>query len=764
MPYPKKATQPHRWGSYISSTLAIAVLLSSGSLVVVFAWISFLFIFTPNQINWINKLLPEWMQIYAGKIDHPQTLKQIQLSLSQQKLIAGAIIPLDGETSNSLLLPVFQSRPNCANDCQSIVELRVYQQSTTSPSTKKTEPYYLLVNQLPINGLERSEVTFSDQQSISQPESKKSGSQVSLPLTEIKSFSVSAPTLGLWFYLQGTYPQGEHNVSYGLIVYYNPELKKLQQLLAWKSASGQPPRWRRQLTGRDSGELIVDQTVGLEPRLQIYQVKSSNLVRDSLEMEEINLKIAAIADFDYENALLLARNGLWTSALSKMNSIQKQYRSSLPDTAQAQIDLISLHSQLTQAQAEKTWASPSEQVLADLIDCQWEKAIDVFTASSQNVREIAALLKTDQGHRLMSRITLASQLEPNNRGVLAWMTLILIVEQGEESGNSWLKKQPQISPQNLSYVQDILAKLSNDMIEPHSSQIVGSVNQVNQVALNHHADWTTIDSKSDWTITKDQAWYYVEVSALNDGRVWLKHPFTDLELPKAQLSEFFAEVLGITTDRTIQLVVWLANGEEQITTATIKAVQLKQGNLRLLVVGSRITANQDTSHQPLALTNTTLEWIQPSPITIEQLYQQNPMWVEAALPSIWYSLQKSGDIPPGLIPTFPQMKQKMQDWPVQSINLTGQNLPSLVITISDNAIALLQQSMSQPANEQQDLSHPRSLIISSSGQIIYTDFMQNSQQKLIAIAKLVNNELALLVENGGRYDLERWSESNQRFE
>jgi len=763
MPYRKKAAQPHDWGSYISSTLAIAVLLSSGSLVIVFAWISFLFIFNPNQINWINKLLPEWMQINAGKIDHPQTLKQIQVSLNQQKLIAGTAIPLDGETSNLLLIPIFQSRPNCPNDCQSIVELRVYQQSTTSPSTKKTESYYLLVNQLPINGLEPSEVTFSNQQSGSQPE--KSGAQVSLPLTEIKSFSVSAPTLGRWFYLQGTYPQGEHNVSYGLIVDYNPELKKLQQLLAWKSASGQPPRWRRQLTGRDSGELIVDQTVGLEPRLQIYQVKSSNLVRDSLEMEEINLKIAAIADFDYQNALLLARNGLWTSALSKMISIQKQQRNSLPDTAQAQIDLISLHSQLTQAQAEKTWASPSEQVLADLIDCQWEKAIDVFTASSQNVREIAALLKTDQGHRLMSRITLASQLEPNNRGVLAWMTLILTVQQGEKSGNSWLKKQSQVSPQNLSYVQDILARLSNEMIEPHSSQIIGGVKQVNQVDLNHHADWITIDPKPDWTITNDQAWYYIDVSTFNDGQVWLKYPFTNLELPRAQLSEFFAEVLGITAERTIQLVFWLADGEEQITTATIRAVQLKQGNLRLLVTGPRMIPNQDTDHQPLALTNTTLEWIQPSPITIQELYQENPMWVAAVLPSVWHSLQKSGDISPGLMPTFPQMREKMQDWPVQSINLTGQDRASLVMTISDQAIALLQQSESESANEAQNLSHPRSLIISSSGQVIYTDFGQNSQQKLIAIARLTNNnELALLVENAGKYDLERWSETKQRFE
>ena len=47
------------------------------------------------------------------------------------------------------------------------------------------------------------------------------------------------------------------------------------------------------------------------------------------------------------------------------------------------MDVIRLHSQLTKTQAEKNWASPSQQVLADLIDGRWEKALQVFEASPE---------------------------------------------------------------------------------------------------------------------------------------------------------------------------------------------------------------------------------------------------------------------------------------------------------------------------------------------------------------------------------------------
>jgi hypothetical protein len=77
---------------------------------------------------------------------------------------------------------------------------------------------------------------------------------------------------------------------------------------------------------------------------------------------------------------------------------RQQLRQPWSTAAQAQMDLIRLHAQLTKSQAEETWASPSQEVLADLIDGRWGKALQVFQASSlENTQEIATLLAADSG-------------------------------------------------------------------------------------------------------------------------------------------------------------------------------------------------------------------------------------------------------------------------------------------------------------------------------------------------------------------------------
>jgi hypothetical protein len=64
-----------------------------------------------------------------------------------------------------------------------------------------------------------------------------------------------------------------------------------------------------------------------------------------------------------------------------------------------------------------------------------------------------------------------------------------------------------------------------------------------------------------------------------------------------------------------------------------------------------------------------------------------------------------------------------------------------------------------------NLSLPRSLILSDSGILIYSDFSINSEQVLTAIAKTSDGQsLTLLVESADKYILKRWSANGQRFE
>ncbi|MBN4003564.1 hypothetical protein [Nostoc sp. LPT] len=765
----KKPQKKLKRRSWLSSILAMsttgyayAILLSSASLIMAFAWISVLFIFNPDEVSWLNKILPGWAQIPLGKHERPQTLKQIQLDLSKKNQIFGETLPLHQDVKTSFLLPVFQQRANCQSDCEELAELRVYERSEELEFKSQSENYYYLATQLPVTGPDESFVISSLLDGTLEPQDIS----IPLPLTEVQRFEGKTPSSGVWFDLRGKRQQGTDSIRYGYVVYYNPERTNLLQMLSWTSPNGQLPKWQ-QVTGDATKELVVDQTVGLEPHLQVYQVKPLKLFLKPIQLEAITLKSSTLKDSAYQNALSIARSGLWTPAFEWLKFIKKQRKGILPEAAQAQMDLIRLHSQLTKIQAEKIWASPSQEVLADLIDGRWEKALQVLEASPHNAQEIATLLKADE-KRLWNRTVAALQVNPNRREVQAWFALILAVQRGEEHANSWLKAQPKITKDNLAYIQGLLSRLNgkgtSQISSTHPSQIVGTVQLLTQVT---NTEWLQPNSPADLKLTDNQVWYQVEVSAFNDGKRWLNFPFENFNPPKTDAAKFFWKTLGITSDPEIQIVVWLPNGEQKITIAAIKAVQLQGKVLRLLAAGPKIPDNQNDVLQPkpLALTNAALEWVQPSPITLRELHQQNPQGVKVMLSSLWQSLQQSGEVPGGAIPSFEQMQEKLGDWPVQVIDLTNNAQPEIILTISPEAIASLNQPTPKIQRKNTEQGRDRTIIFSDRSKIIYTDFTGNYLQRLSAIAKLSGvQSLALLVENAHNYSLKRWSEKNQRFE
>ncbi|MGM3306200.1 hypothetical protein ACSQ6I_09495 [Anabaena sp. WFMT] len=749
-----------RWRSWLISTLALTILLSSTGMIVGVGWISILYILNPEQISWLNEVLPKWAQIPLGKKDVSYTLPEIELTLSKQKRIAGESLSLDNQQKKLFLLPVFQKRNNCQSDCQELVELRVYALSKDLEFQFQQQKYYHLVTQLSVTGLTESFVESGLGENV--PESETQEGSINLALTEIKAFENSTSP-GFWFYLWGDSTQDNDNkTAYGRIVHYNPQNRSLQQILSWKNPNGTLPKWQ-EVTGGGAKELVIDQTVGLEPHLQVYQVKPSKLVSNSLLLEAINLKKPESEDFGYKNSLLLARNGLWTPADAWLTSLVKERKKPYPEAAQAQIDLIRLHSQFTKIQADQSWASPSQQVLTYLLDGRWEQALQVLIESPEKGKEIYTLLKTDKG-KLWHRTTVALRLNPTRRAVLAWAYLIFAVQRGEDRADSWIEGQANITQETLPYLQGLFTKLDEQVNNPHVSQIVGGVKKITQV---NNADWLLIDPQADFKITDKQVWYQVEVSAFHNGTSWLSYPFSDLRLPKTQTSQFWTRVLGMRTDNSIQIVVWGSNGEQQINAATIKAVQMRGGVLRLLAVGDSIPQNENSSIQPkpLALTSAALEWVQPSPIAIQELNRQNPQGLQAILPNVWRALQQSGDIPSGQVLSLEKMKAQMGSWPVQMVDVTNDGNLDVVLTISGSAIASLTQPENENLGNEDDKIRPRTLIFRANGKIIYNDFISKSEQNLTAIAKLSSDQsLALLVESANTYNLKRWSETNQRFE
>jgi len=776
--------------SWLSSMLAVGILSGSAALIGLFVWISLIFILNPEKLSWLNNVLPEWAKI-SSQQQHLQTLSQIKLNLKNQGQIAGEILPLDGDAENSFLLPIYKQRANCQSDCKYIVELRVYKLSQDPETQSGAEKHYYLATQLPVAGPEESFVIAP----LIDAASENQGSSISLPLNEVKRFEGNISS-GIWFYCKGERIQGTNAIAYGHILHYNPERSHLQLMLSWTSPNGQLPKWQ-EVTNNGTKELIVEQTVGLKPQLRVYQVQPTNFFLDPIHLEEISLRPPALKDSAYQDAVSIARSGLWTPAFEWLQFIKKQQKEKMPAAAQAQIDLIRLHSQLTKIQADKIWASPSQQVLADLIDGRWQKALQVFEASPQNAQEIATLLKADEG-RLWNRTEAALQVNSNRPEVQAWAALILAASKGQNRANSWLE-EAKITPENLTHIQSLLRQLNGEVtpiLSTHPSRIIGSVKPISSI---NSAEWLQpnsvetrnlsvetrnlpvetrnlpvetrnlpVETRNFASLQKvNNQWYQVEVSAFHDGKGWLNSPFANLSLPKTSPEKFLWSTLGINSDAEIQIVVWLANGEQQTSTATIKGVQLRDGVLRLLAAGQIIPQPGSNAVQPhpLALTNAALEWVQPSPITLEQLEQQDPQRVKTILPTIWRSLQQSGNLPAGTIPNFQQMRQKLGYWLIQEIDLTGNNKPETVLTISADAIAALNHSAPKIKAEDKNLSRPRTIILSDDGKLIYTDFSKNSQQILTAIAKISDGtSLALLVENGDRYSLKRWRQNHQRFE
>jgi hypothetical protein len=731
----KKTGKKYHRNNRLVSLLAIAFLLGTGSLVVGFAWISFLYIFNPQQVSWLNRVLPTWAKI-SMQGENPLSLKEIQTAITKQGLIPGETLAL---AKKDVLLPLYKKRANCQDDCQEIIELRLYQQEIDEDSQVQK---YQLISRTTVTGPEESFVAAP----ISNATNENPGTTVALPLTEIGQMEL-APSPGMWFYLRGQRQESVYASAYGHIIYYNPERQRIQQMVSWTSPTGQLPQWQNQ-------ELVINQTVGLEPQLLVYQVKPVKLFLNPIELEEITLKPAAWKNDNYEKALSLARSGLWTPAYTWLQFIQKQNKN-IPVSAQAQIEVIRLHSQLTQVQASKSWASPSQEILANLVDGRWNQGLEVFKQGSpEKAQEIGAFLKTDNG-RLWNRVAAALEVNQNRSEVQLWGGLILAAKEGEKKANSWLQEK-KVSLQTLTDSKVLFAKLRGEVITNslnHPSRIIGSVQAITKV---NPSEWLQPQEKLD--LVTHPKWYQVEVAGFHDGKHWLYPPFNHLNLPKTSVDKYLWSTLGINSDPLLQIAIWLPNGEQKATTATIKAVQLAGGILRLLALP---TENIVEGSRPLAVSNSALEWVQPVPISVSSSSQQNLQQVKVILPILWKSLQASGQIPKSPLPTWQKIQQTIGHWLVQQLDLTGNNKAETVFTISAEALTALNPGGKIPKSK----SSPRTIIFSDGGSIIYTDFGEKPQQNLSAIAKLAEVEsLTLLVANSNGYSLKRWSEKNQRFE
>ncbi|MFP4123311.1 MAG: hypothetical protein ACLFWI_20410 [Coleofasciculus sp.] len=759
---------------------AIAALIATGAIVTGGIWLGIRLMIDPNAAIWLNRILPGWTSIPIADASPPQTLATIRDELRQNGLIAGELVSLNTgqpDRETPILLPILKSKPNCQTNCQKIVELRLYQPI----EFQQAELAYQLVTQLTIKEPEEYFV-LSSTDAINRSVSR------SLAFTRFNRLENQSPATGFWFNLWGVRLTDESPKTYGQILHYNPEQMHLSVMLDWQSPTDKPPYWQ-QVTGESTPELVLDQTVGLEPKFQVYQVQPRQFLPNPIQLTEISLSTIASDSPTYRNSLMLAQNGLWSWAYRRLQQEQKNTESA---TVQAQLDVIRLHAQFTEAQANQTWASQGQQVLAYLIDGRWTDGLQVFQTAALNgsAQDIANLLKTDTD-RLWRRVEAALNISPNDRTVKTWGALILAAQEGRTKAISWLQQLPppeseSDQPQSnnnaqiyayLDYLDLALAQVPP--ITPHLSQILGTAQSIETVKSE---DWrqpevgngtfplslttpSSIPNPQSLVLQKapQQVWYQVEVAAFNDGQRWLKTPFNDLQLPTVAPTQRLWQYLGLDTDPRLQIAVWSAEGHQETIVATVQAVSYQDGVIQLLAAGGALP-NRENS-RPMAYSQAALRWLEPGSISLSDLNQLQPQWVAAILPTLWQELVKSGKRSPEVEPTIPMMLQEIGHWLVQPLDLTGNDEPEAVLTLYEDLSSTNQTlNIKRPDTNTQEYK-PRTLIFSDKGVLLYSEFSTHGSTSLTAIADLGDGgTTALVLAGDNKYSLKRWSDQRKRFE
>ena len=556
---------------------------------------SYQLIVDPNGNRLVAQFVPGWSRLPTGSRDSIQTLDQIKASIRKLGFITGEPLPLpvDKSADNSrfdLLVPIMVERnvnasTVCKNPCRQIAELRVYKRVQLPDRDSEKEQYFQLASSVNLEGPAESFVIAS----LDDSASNNQASNQSLPLTELRRFDGKAPADGIWFNVSGQLVRGDKKIPYGQVVRYNPTQNHLISLLDWTSAAGQAPNWQQIVKGKNP-QLAIDQTIGLEPQFTIYQIGPRKFVPNPVQLTAISLEEFAFNDETYKNGLRLANSGLWSPGLNIMRLAKAKTGQNWPAAAQAQLETIEFHAKITRAQAIASWASPSQQVLAELIDGRWSQALQVFEADPSNSHEIATTLKNDGG-RIMNRVDAALKVNSADADVKAWGALIVASQDGTRDAMNWLDQQSDTDSETKSRIRNLINKLEEAVSqaqtsEDHKSQIMGSATLISSI---NPAEWLEPEPKNELKLTGEQVWYQVQVASFYDGKRWVNSPFADVEVrsfPATQIKWLWGR-LGLQADPKIKIEVAMANGQQRVAVGTVKAVQIQDGSLRLLAAVDR---------------------------------------------------------------------------------------------------------------------------------------------------------------------------------
>ena len=605
---------------------AVLGVFGAASLTMVGIWLSVRLIVNPEEHPWLEKILPRPdLELAQAR---PQTLAQIKADINQAGFSLGQVARLEtglaAETdSTDWLIPVLATRPHCQTHCAQIVELRVYRPQ----SMTETGRLLKLLDRIPAVGLEEAFVIAP----VVGAAFERPGSTRKLPLTQIKSLP-NGMASGVWFTLQGEWIRGNTGVLYGQLIRYDPDQARLSPLLAWTSPANQQPYWR-DLDDNKPAELMVDQTVGLRPQFRAYRLERRASPLAPLQLRQISFLEPALnqslTQSSYGDALLLAQHGLWSAALRSLQPLKQQVGKNWTAAAEAQLQLIEHHAEITKTQAAHTWASPSQQILAYLVDGQWQSALELFEAEPDARTNVLNLLKTDSNH-FWNRVSTALRINPRRPAIQVWGALILSTQHNPSTALAWIAQQPNSTA---------IAQRFRTLITPSSTpapiyasapapaaavtRIIGSATRVRSIDptawLSPHSSQRfpfANQEAPDQEVPNQEIWYRIQVTAWHDGQQWRQPPFSDIPSLKPTAHPLWRQ-LGFDTNPILEILPQAEAERNQSVQVKVKALQLQGDSLWLLASGETerevsqtalplLTATSQTLGRPTSTSATTL--------------------------------------------------------------------------------------------------------------------------------------------------------------
>jgi hypothetical protein len=408
-------------------------------------WLSLQYLVNPDVAFWLDRELFGAAHSRNPEASTPQTLDQVQTTLDKAGLTAGQPIILRSDfsfqknevkTASDIAMPISTKEAaseGCSDPCQNIHQIRIYR-SLQLPWLIRwflSKPYFRLTDVIAVQGPTGADLLAPDQNPL-----VSAGSDRPLPITLSEVYN-PAPEPGLWLRLSGLQSQGSSVSTYGQIFYFDPRRERLNLMVNWVSPPGETPQWQ-QVTGGNVPELVVNQTVGLEPQYAIYRLKMADGVASQLQ--PIALTEPVLQDRAYLDALTLAKSGLWTPGLKLLKLAKQDAGKRWNQDAQAQFDYIQLHARVTQAQANQPSASTVQRILGYLVNGSWAPALDVLQSDRAARGEVREMLLSDTG-RLGNRIDTALKVTPGDESVVAWGALLRMVRGSEAQAVAWTQKQ-----------------------------------------------------------------------------------------------------------------------------------------------------------------------------------------------------------------------------------------------------------------------------------------------------------------------------------